>query len=325
MYPFGTAWKKYLASEDAPSVEDLVGAEEYASLRHNAICDLDTEIESASPNTVAGPGSELYPHFQSLSYVYKRIVLSTIADKRTIGRFALSEGLRLTHYLEKEDFDRFIDIAADLGVKIVELPSDTLNIHFLEYMRLAPSREDTWEPTFNEMNGGFVVVTRERATRLLQEAWRRQLEKELPRPIPDDIKTVVDQDAGTARIKMTIERLRPKYDTGVLQPGQGAWPPCMVALRDRLAKGDNVPHYGRVALATFALNTGMKPEDVGALFVNAPDYKPAVTNYQVNHLASTGYTAPGCERMERSGLCCPDDKCSRWSVKNPLVYFRRSG
>jgi len=91
--------------------------------------------------------------------------------------------------------------------------------------------------------------------------------------------------------------------------------------------GQNMPHAGRFALASFLSFIGMPVEEIIKLFCSSPDFDHSKTAYQVRHITGDGlgkrYTPPECATMRTNGLCFePDELCNGRRVTHPLTYYR---
>src|SRR3990167_797478 len=78
---------------------------------------------------------------------------------------------------------------------------------------------------------------------------------------------------------------------------------CVGVMVEELKLGRNLSHFERVAVATYALASGMSDEDICGLFVRAPDFSASTTTYYVRHLRSKGYKPPSHKTIQENGVC----------------------
>ncbi|BAB59698.1 hypothetical protein [Thermoplasma volcanium GSS1] len=131
----------------------------------------------------------------------------------------------------------------------------------------------------------------------------------------------------------SINELREFYKKSVyakLTIGRGntkAFPPCMKEIIRNLHEGINVPHMGRLAIASFLHKVGYTEDEIVEYFRNAPDFDESITRYQIKHLSGeisgVEYSPPKCETMRSNHLCFMDDDklCHQDWMKHPLTYY----
>ena len=81
------------------------------------------------------------------------------------------------------------------------------------------------------------------------------------------------------------------------------YPPCIKHAINVLNRGDNLPHNGRLMLATYMFARGMEVEDILEFYRTAPDFNEKVTLYQLEQLSGevgsgTKYKCPSCEKLK---------------------------
>jgi DNA primase large subunit len=163
--------------------------------------------------------------------------------------------------------------------------------------------------------------------RLLQEEVRRRIERrleatELP-SFPEKITEIAERLLELAKERIGQDEMEgfPKTVT------QSAFPPCIIALQESVAKGHHLSHVGRFTLTSFLVSIGMPSEKVAELFKSFSDYNERLTRYQIEHIAGergsrTRYTPPQCSTLQTHGVCVNPDALCRW-VRHPLAYYRR--
>ena len=94
--------------------------------------------------------------------------------------------------------------------------------------------------------------------------------------------------------------------------------------------GENVPHVGRFAIATFLHHIGLSSDQILSLFSSSPDFDVSKARYQVEHvtgkISGTEYTPPSCDTMISNGICFnPDSLCNKSWLTHPLTYYKTKG
>lgn len=260
-----------------------------------------------------------------LSYPVARIIVSCINDSFLIHRYALAEAVTMNKRLSDESVESLTSIADELGVKTAVI-DESLRMHFTSYLRYTSRiRSIDWKLVNTEIHGGFVYLSKQRFTRILQQALQERIEDELPLEVNDDIlnrfSTIISE------IREMVNARKSKYraeDFGKVSIVN--FPPCMKRFIGMVQAGENIPHSGRFALTAFLYGIGMQREEILKLFSTSPDFDHSKTWYQIEHItgeiSGTEYTPPECSTMRSYGICFdPDELCKR--VKHPLAYYRR--
>ena len=199
-------------------------------------------------------------------------------------------------------------------------------LHFSDYLRNASRfREEGWKLVNQPLTGGYVYLTKDKVTRLLEEEIRRLIQGRIERApeveVPEALQGLVEE------LKSYYSRVRRSLSTeelGVVR--LEAFPPCMANLYFDLSGGRDLPHIGRFTLTAFLLNLGMPVEEIIRLYVSVTDFDERMTRYQVEHIAGlvggkTKYRPLSCGRMKTHNLCPGGDElCGK--VRSPLAYYR---
>lgn len=333
-YPFLPEAAGRIAN-DGPTLEELLSERVYASARALGRERLLAAVEHGElPRVVLGAASPERELLEDLlSYVYARILVSGTKDAYIARRHALAEAVRVRGFLEEEN-DSGVVVAAAEVVDLKFEPSQGEFVgHFTDYLKYAVHLKDLeWKLVRQRLRGGRVQMERATVARLVQEGLRRRIEKELPKPLPDEALKAVEADLAPI---MDAARIRQEQfaSDGFGSVELPLIPPCMKHILGQLQRGENVAHSGRFALVTFLNSIGMTSEDIMTLFSTAPDFREDLTRYQVEHItgvsSGTTYSPPGCQAMQTFGICYnPDETCrSRKKdgdlrVKHPLSYYR---
>jgi DNA primase large subunit len=189
-------------------------------------------------------------------------------------------------------------------------------------------RDKSWKLVNRLLVDGEVYLNQHDVARLLQEEVQRRVEErlnvtELPN-FPEKL-TEMAEDL----IKLAKERIGEQEMEGFPKVvSQSAFPPCVVALYDAVAKGRHLSHVGRFTLTSFLVSIGMPSEKVNELFKSFSDYNERLTRYQIEHIAGergsrTKYTPPNCGTLQTHGVCVNSDDALCRNARNPLVYYKR--
>jgi len=332
-YPFlpeAGAW----VAQEGPSLEDLLAERVYAGARARGRERLLAAIEQGElPATALAEASgprELLEEL--LAYVYARILVCAMDDPYVVRRHALAEAVRARGFLAVERDPALLARAAEAVGLAFEPEGAGFRAHFTEYLRYAVHLKDVeWKLVRQPLSRGFVQMDAATASRLVQEALRRRIEAELPKPLAEEVEEAVAGDLAplleAARVRK--EAIRPEA-FGAVQ--LDLIPPCMANLLAELQQGKNVAHNGRFAITTFLHKIGLSSEDIMKLFAQAPDFREDLTRYQVEHItgvtSSTVYNVPGCDNLQTFSLCYADDLCRTKTkagmprVRYPGDYYR---
>ncbi|MBN2598938.1 MAG: DNA primase regulatory subunit PriL, partial [Candidatus Thermoplasmatota archaeon] len=176
------------------------------------------------------------------------------------------------------------------------------------------------------IRGGFLTITQKDLARILLEALRERINKELAaRECDTSVSMTFSTDIQRFQNMLALQKKKMET-TPVGKVSIEKLPPCMKDILSAIQSGENVPHMGRFALVAFLSSLKLGTNDILKLFSTAPDYQEDKTRYQVEHItgasSSTEYKCPGCEKMRTYGIC-PVDKMDELCKKihHPLSYY----
>jgi len=274
-------------------------------------------------------GSARSSDVEILSFPAAVMIAAATRSQQLKRRYALAEAKRAYSLLRMERPEVIMAVAENFGWRLILDESAApycFRLHFADYLRyIGNLREGKWRLVNRALTGGFVLLTREEAARLLSEEVRRHVEERLEEELKNIPKEIL---AIAENVKLLVpERAAEGWEVPK-ELKLEAFPPCMKALYSAASKGQNVSHAGRFALTSFLVNVGMPAESILELFRNSPDFKERVTLYQIEHIAGekgsrTKYTPPRCDTLRTHGLCVePDELCKK--VRHPLSYYRKA-
>jgi DNA primase large subunit len=322
-YPFLKEAGAYIR-EHGPPLDELLEdiAYEEARLRgkRRVLDALEKgEIEEQPLSSDAQRLLELY------SYPVARILVSCIADDFLIHRYALAEATRAREKLENEGLAFVLDISAQLGFDVKN--GKELKVHFSDFLRnSAQIKAKEWKLANQDLDNGYVHLSRQRLLRLVQESVRKRVEEELPLEVNDKILAILQDYAQ--EIWEELSKRKEKYKAEDFEKVSiTRLPPCKRKFVAMLQSGQNLPHSARFALTAFLRAIGMGTEEIMRLFASAPDFDDRKTRYQVEHItgriSGTVYTPPECSTMKSYNVCFdPDELCKRDWMNHPLTYYR---
>jgi len=326
-YPYTAEAAEYVKSLGI-GIKDLESAD-YMQIVERAERRIEEAIEKA-----ALPKDWLNDDVEILSYPTAIMILSSINDERVSRRYALSEGKRAYELLRAESNEKVAELAVNTfswrikqtNIRVGENYYD-YGLHLKDYLRNAISiRADRWKLVNRVVAGGFVHVTKDEASRLLEEEVQRRVLERIGTAKAEPqvwLKPRIERirQLATARIGVISTEEMPRFVVAA------AMPPCIRSLYDSLFAGRHIPHIGRFSLTSFLVNIGLSEEDVIKIFKSATDFDERMTRYQVEHIAGrrgtkTKYTPPKCSTLRTHSLCvAPDELCRR--IQHPLTYYRR--
>ena len=217
-------------------------------------------------------------------YAIARMIVSCANNRYLINRYA---------------------VAAEFGIRFEKSGAQFL-VPLGKYLTYTPRSTD-YKLANREVAAGKVLVSSHERVRMLEEAVKKKIERELPikADFPAEIK------ASGARVLAML----PKLETAVMKLGQENYPPCIRRMIEELSLNVNLPHTARVALAIYLVRAGVATDKIVDIFRGAPDFSEKTTRYQVEYLRTKGYSMPSCATMDSYGACVAECHCG-----TPLNY-----
>jgi DNA primase large subunit len=338
-YPFLQESQAYINAQ-GPAFDELIGNMAYQSAWATGKQRL---LEAIDKGEVLEHGfsTEVECLIELLSYITARILVSCVDDDYLVKRYALAEAVRTYKRLQEEKFGFVRQVASELDFKFKDEISEPniiensdngkqLQLHFTDYLTYsAQMRSPEWKLINRDLVVGYVSVTSRELARMIQEYLRRKSERELPVPVDKELKTRFKNDIQELRTLIN-ERKRQFEAKDFGKISVVKLPPCIKQLLGMTQSGENVPHVGRFALASFLHTLGLSTDDILKIFGTSPDFDVNKARYQVEHItgkiSGTEYTPPGCDYMKSNGVCFnPDRLCKQTWMNHPLKYYRVKG
>ncbi len=323
-YPFLSESASYLR-ENGPTLDELLTDIAYERTRARG---KDRVMQALSEAAISHPGimTEADSLSELLSYIMARILVSSINDPYLIRRYSLAEAKSTGSKLENEEFDFVVDVARELGLDVV-LDNGMCRIHFIHYLKnTSQMRSKPWKMANQDLKAGYIILSKVRLARVVQQALQMRFESELPQKVNEEILKSLNR--YISEITKVVEEKKNTFraqDFGKVRVTK--LPPCMKVMLARVQTGENLPHSGRFALTAFLHSIGMSSEEILKLFATSPDFDEEKTRYQIEHItgkiSGTEYTPPECSTQKSYGICFDEDSlCKKEWMTHPLKYYR---
>lgn len=337
MFPFLPEGREAVKHFDI-SLPDLVRGHSFERARKRGARRVLDALEGRELDDLSTGGRDDDLLEEIMAYLYSRILVSAVNDRYLTRKFTVSEAKLFERRLKRlnaseEGRDASADelspgvrrILDHLRVKFDERDDGRISLHITDYLKIASLIGDkNWHLVQQDVREGRVLLTREKAFRILEEAYRFQLNGELPQTLGEALYREVEAEA--VKIATIVRDHREKYEGtgGVLD--EKSFPPCIKHLMEMTGKSENVPHMGRFTMVAFLHTIGYDKEGLISLFSRWPDFNIQKSMYQIQHIigetSGTEYTPPQCSTMKTFGICFnPDEMCK--TINHPLNYYRK--
>lgn len=300
---------------------------------------VETAIEDGTVGeSVADPRTEL------LSYPIARVLVSLIDEAALTDRYAGAEAATASNRLGEDlsaraeaRADPFADarrrpgrggddppvelgdLLADFGLETaVRETADGYRVRVDRYVSLSADLDGRdWRLVNRRLADGWVPVTEEEFRRLLREAVRERVARDLPlalpAPVVDPLEPVVESVRGMLAdldISRHIDVVLPEL-----------FPPCMKHLLERAREGDDLDAHSRFEVTAFLAAAGLSAGDIAALSEGLGEEE---TRHRIERLRGDSggvqYAPPSCAAMEAYGDCVDkDDLCEQ--IAHPIEYY----
>jgi DNA primase large subunit len=312
---------KYPVLEEAKQFFDVFTVEELDHLADAVKARLLEAVERGEKGIL--PRED--PMEDLLTFALARVLCIAIREPWLLKRWALAEASRMERYLHIEAEEVKKMVLALLNVEPVDdrrLGDEfSYKIRVVDYLKLIRELSGPeWRLVNRLLHRGFVYLTGAEVARLFRQYVYQRLSstegapkitiKQLPPKLAEAAEDIVKE----------LVKLRSSYEPTA--PAPGDWPPCMEAIRARVAEAG---HKELFSLTAFMTNRGYSKEEILTLLAERPDFNERIARYQIEHIAGergsrTKYKPPSCQTMKSLGLCVEDGRlCPKW-IRNPLEY-----
>jgi DNA primase large subunit len=263
-----------------------------------------------------------------LTFALARVLCIAIGEPWLLKRWALAEASRMERYLHVETKElKELVLKTVLNIEAVDdrRLSDEFEyrIHFSKYLQLIRELSGPeWRLVNRMVHRGYVHLTEAEAVRLF-----RQRAYQLLSSVENVPKIKVQQlppklQEAAEDVMRELVKLRSAYAYESVVEHAEDWPPCMEAIKARIAEAS---HKELFSLTAFVINRGYSTEQILAILSERPDFNEKIARYQVEHIAGlrgsrTRYKPPSCQTMKAYGLCIEDGRFCPKHIKNPLEY-----
>jgi DNA primase large subunit len=236
-----------------------------------------------------------------VTYALARVLCLAVGEPWLLRRWALAEAARMERYLhtEEEGLRRMllrrilsIEDADDGMVGRIGDDSYRYRLSVAEYLKISRGLDSPeWMLVNRVVAGGHVYLTTPEAIRLFRQRVYQLLSSMEDAPGVDVRQLPPRMQEAAMDVVKVLVRLRSAYEEPAAAPAPGDWPPCMAAIRARVAEAG---HKELFSLAAFMINRGYTKEEILAVLANRPDYNERIARYQIEHIAG--------ERGEEQGI-----------------------
>jgi DNA primase large subunit len=267
-----------------------------------------------------------------LTFGLARVLCIAIGEPWLLKRWALAEASRMERFLHVETKElKETVLKTVLNIEAVDdrRLSDEFSykVQLAQYLKLIRELSGPeWRLVNRMVHRGYVHLTEAEAVRLFrQHVYQRlSLTENVPKITIKQLPPKLQEAAED--VMKELVKLRSSYDyETTTAPVPGDWPPCMEAIRTRVAEAS---HKELFSFTAFLVNRGYAVEQILSMLAERPDFNEKIARYQVEHIAGlrgsrTKYRPPSCQTMKSLGLCVEDGKyCPRW-IQNPLQYQKK--
>jgi DNA primase large subunit len=255
-----------------------------------------------------------------LAFPVAKIIISKMNSSTALDAFSEMFSKNTFNFLSKEkDEKKLIDFALMLKLKFEPLRekevfalmkvTDYLKHDFnLSQMKLVNKK----------VSSGKVLLSKNDFLRIVSQKVFSLLRKSLPVSIESVPKKIL---LKAKEINSDLEKIYSKQSIpvnfGVIKPE--FFSPCMKELYSKLLNGENVPHLGRFAIASFLVQLGMQEKQLIDLFRKTPNFNEKTTSYQIKRLIQKkdDFSSPSCAKIREYGLC--NSNCYE---KHPIQFYK---
>lgn len=191
-----------------------------------------------------------------------------------------------------------------------------------DYLRYTKDiNEEKWNLTNRTLVDGEVLVQRKELFDIIEAAFFERIYENLPMDVPSAISEKLESEVSDLEEKLPDEVFFGEIE--VVE--EGAFPPVIKMLMERIQKGKFVSHEERLIIATFLIHLGMSNDEIIEMLQTNPNFDEE-TRYQLDHLRNRGeggepYTPPTYDTIEAWGIEWDKDELED-KVSHPLTYYR---
>jgi hypothetical protein len=193
-----------------------------------------------------------------VTYALARVLCLAVGEPWLLRRWALAEAARMERYLHTEEeglrrmlLRRILSIEdADVGM-VGRIGDDSYRYRLSvpEYLKISKGLDSPeWMLVNRMVAGGYVYLTTPEAIRLFRQRVYQLLSSMEDAPRVDVRQLPPRMQEAAMDVVRVLVRLRSAYEEPAAAPAPGDWPPCMAAIRARVAEAG---HKELFSLAAF--------------------------------------------------------------------------
>jgi hypothetical protein len=193
-----------------------------------------------------------------VTYALARVLCLAVGEPWLLRRWALAEAARMERYLHTEEeglrrmlLRRILSIEdADVGM-VGRIGDDSYRYRLSvpEYLKISKGLDSPeWMLVNRMVAGGYVYLTTLEAIRLFRQRVYQLLSSMEDAPRVDVRQLPPRMQEAAMDVVRVLVRLRSAYEEPAAAPAPGDWPPCMAAIRARVAEAG---HKELFSLAAF--------------------------------------------------------------------------
>lgn len=321
-YPFLAAAREAVESEGIDVAELVDGGD---PVLNRAVDRVETCLREGSVGQ-----AHRDPRTELLSYPVARVLVSLVGEPVLVRRYADAEA-RTAHERFSADLGDDRELRSTRGPELtrqrlldefdlsgaVRDTVEGVRIDVDRYLALSAELDDEgWRLVTRPLDDGTVPVSQAELLLLVREAVRERVAEGLPLQVPESVADGLADEVD--RIQSMLADRQPPTEFDAVVPE--LFPPCVTALLERVADGEDLPHHSRFALVSFLLAVGVDAGVVEHLF---DDAGAETASYQAERLGDgdrAAYVLPSCDAMDALGDCVNrDDRCD--TIDHPLSYY----
>lgn len=320
-YPFLDATETFLKQEGF-SLDDIGNGDMFGDHREKAHRRVKHAIEGTIYKEFGDADKETYTFFISLLYL--KILKNDILNKK----FALMEAKRSEEFLKeslKDNTDpHIIDIFYNylFDTKITKTSNnDKYTVSIADYLKHSVYiRDKAWKLiNQTEVVNGFVALRTDKVGRLIRQTVANHIDERITKA------NIETPEGFIPHLDKLRDMIKGFMQYTVINEDDGIYPPCILHAVEELKKGNNLSNSGRFMLATYFASRGWTVEQIGSLFLNAPDYNEKITLYHISRVMPDGshgdkprYSCASCNNLNTSNLCFRSKECG--DIIHPLQF-----
>lgn len=263
-----------------------------------------------------------------LSYPVARMIVSSF-DSPFRHRYVNGEVSRVRGYLFPPGTGEPDMGEAGRLAKELEINHRSNVMSLRSYLMNIPKELDC-RLILQKVQDGNVILDDRKFLLVIGEAVKNLVETGLPimsDSIPAELKSDVLTAVKEVESNLLVLKEAQQQRAAMAARASGVMAPCMTKIMERARTGENLPHFARVAIASYLIKIGKSIDEVVELFSHTPNFNEKTTRYQLEFIQKKGYNAPSCQNMDTYGLRLPECHClGATGIKNPMQYgFKRTG